>query len=271
MQATKNYPKVTFEANVFRRNRQSCCHSKSLPKKSEIDMGSQMIEQSNDVAAECLGVKVPHSPFLHDKRIERIQSGRYERQEIAAALALIKCEDRVLELGAGLGVVSAVIAKNVNPAAILSYEANPNLVPHIDALHGLNGIASNITLKNQVLLSSPDRPDEVEFFIGNSFLGASLINKPNRASRAISVPTADFETVRAKFKPTVLILDIEGGELDLLRHADLSGIRTIVIEFHPGAYGIAGMRACKTILKNEGFQPNPDHSTRFVWACERVS
>ena len=62
------------------------------------------------VAAECLGVMVPSSEFLTEQRIERIKAARYEGQEIEGALHVIGREDRVLEIGAGLGIVGAVIA-----------------------------------------------------------------------------------------------------------------------------------------------------------------
>ena len=72
-----------------------------------------------------------------------------------------------------------------------------------------------------------------------------------------------------ELKPTVLLCDIEGGELDLLEHADLSGIRAIVMEFHPEAYEVEGMRKCKRILTQAGFEKNEDVSTRKVWTCTR--
>lgn len=224
---------------------------------------------ASGVAAEYLGIRVPHSPFLNEARIARIAAGRYEGPEIAAALALVGPDDRVIELGAGIGLVGAVVAHQARPAAMMSFEANPALVPVIEDLYALNGLEGAITLKNQVLLAGPDRPEVIPFHVRNSFLGSSLIENKARKSRAVAVPTADFETVRKSFRPTVLIMDIEGGERDLLESADLSGIRAVIVEFHPGAYGVPGMRRCKSILRAAGFRKSEDHSTRTVWACER--
>lgn len=70
---------------------------------------------TQEVAATCLGVKVPQSSFLTETRINRINAARYEGQEIAGALHVIREDDRVLEVGAGLGVVGAVIATNAKP------------------------------------------------------------------------------------------------------------------------------------------------------------
>lgn len=226
-----------------------------------------MAEQK--IAAVCCGVRVPASPFLNETRIERINAARYEGDEIAGALAVIGPDDRVLEMGAGLGVVGGVIAHNARPAALLSFEANPAMIPHIRALHAANHLGGRIALRNEVVISAPERPETATFFVRNSFLGSSLIDHDHRDTRAVEVPTRGWSDVLAEFRPTVLVMDIEGGELEFLRHADLSGIRAVVIEFHPGIYGRAGTRECKSILRAGGFSKLPGPSTRLVWACTR--
>lgn len=221
------------------------------------------------IAAICKGVRVPQSPFLTDTRIERINAARYEGDEIAGALAVVRPGDRVLELGAGLGIVGAVTAKNAQPEAMLSFEANPELVPHIRSLHRENGLDGVIELRNEVLVSAPERPDSMTFYVQNSFLGSSLHDKTSRKTRAVEVPTADYHATVKAFRPNVLIMDIEGGELEFLRHADLTGIRAVVIEFHPSVYGKDGMQTCKSALRDVGFKKNDALSTRLVWTCTR--
>lgn len=220
-------------------------------------------------AANCLGVKIPPSPFLNESRIERLNAGRYEGQEILGVLSTVSETDRVLELGAGIGVVGAVAAHNRKPQRVLSFEANPALIGTINNLYSMNGLTDRISVVNEVLLSAPDRPDEISFHVQNSYLGSSLVAKSNRVSREVKVKTRDFEEVRRRFSPTILVMDIEGGELELLRHANLDGIRAIVIEFHPDAYGVGGMRECKNILRDQGFAKSDEVSTRLVWTCTR--
>ena len=222
-----------------------------------------------EAAALCMGVRVPPSPFLTETRIERIAQERYEGDEIAGALAVVRPGDRVLEMGAGLGVVGAVTAKNARPAAVLSFEANPELIPHIRALHRENGLEDIIELRNAVLVSAPDRPATTPFHLHNSFLASSLIDPPGRDTQSVEVPTADFDATMRAFRPDVLLMAIEGGELEFLKHADLGGVRAVVLEFHPGVYGKAGMQACKSILKTAGFEKLDGPSTRLVWTCTR--
>ena len=219
--------------------------------------------------AECHGVKVPDSPMLTPVRIERINAARYEGQEIAGALQVVREGDKVLEMGAGIGLVGAIVAKNAKPKKVVSFEANPNLIDHITALYKMNRLSSRIEVRNEVLISAPDAPETMAFHIRNSYLGSSLIDSDSRATTRVDVPTAGYTKVHKDFGPDVLLMDIEGGELEFLRHASLDGVRAIVIEFHPDAYGREGMRECKGIIERAGFAKVPDHCTRQVWTCVR--
>ncbi|WP_375691385.1 FkbM family methyltransferase [Pseudooceanicola sp. LIPI14-2-Ac024] len=219
------------------------------------------------IAANCLGVDVPASPYLHDRRIARLNAGTYEEQEILGALRCVRPGDTVLELGAGLGIVGAIVARNLRPARVRSFEANPALIPHIEALYALNGLTDRIAVENRVLLAGPDQPEEVTLHLTNSYLGSSVHEKSEVRS-AVQVPTGDFDTACAGAE--VLIMDIEGAEIDILRQADLSGLRAVVIEFHPGVYGRAGLIECKDRLRAAGLAPIASVSTRRVWACERA-
>jgi len=222
-----------------------------------------------DTAAACYGVRVPPSRFLSAARIRRINQGRYERQEITGACALITARDRVLELGAGLGVVGAVVAHSCAPAQMLSVEANPDLIPPIRQLYALNGLQDRITLRNAVVIAAPEAPPQVPFHIGASFLGASLLPGARRSRKRVMVDTIRYDTLRREVAPTALIMDIEGAELAFLEHADLTGLRAVIVEFHPEVYGNDGLRRCKRILRQAGFRRDAQTSTRTVWACAR--
>lgn len=236
---------------------------------TEQDSDTPRMELSEEVAAVCLGLKVPQSPFLNANRIQRIEAARYEGQEIKGALHVVQASDRVLEVGAGIGVVSGVVALNAKPEKVLSFEANPALVPTIQMLHKINGLEGRVELRNQVLYAGEGRPETMRFYVHESYLGSSLIERKGRSAQSVDVPTAAMEEVIAELNPTVLIMDIEGGELELLRHADLGQFRAVVLEFHPEAYGVEGMRECKAILTEAGFQRVEEKSTRTVWTCVR--
>jgi FkbM family methyltransferase len=223
-----------------------------------------------EIVATCQGLRIPASNFLNPTRIKRISASRYEGEEIAGALHVVEPSDRVLELGAGLGIVGAVTALNRHPQAVLSFEANPALLPHINALYAENGLTERIRVVNKVLLCGADQPEKATFHIHSSYLGSSLFDNSKRRTTAVDVETADFNETAAEFGATILLMDIEGAELELLRQIDLTRFRAVVLEFHSHVYGIAGMKECKNILRKAGFSKVKEKSSRTVWTCVRV-
>lgn len=221
------------------------------------------------IAATYHGIRVPRSPYTTEKRVQQIETMRYQGKEIAGALASVRPGDRVLELGAGLGILGAVVARLSRPSAILSYEANPDLLPHIRALHAENGLSEVIDLRNEFPMSSGDRPDSVTFYQDESSLALSVTGNPTGTWRPVSVRTADLDAVIADFRPDVVVIDIEGAELRLLQHTRLQGVRAVIIKFYPTLYGTEDSWSCKRLLKNLGFQKQAEHSAPSVWTCER--
>lgn len=232
-----------------------------------------MTDASTDPApltavAHCLGVAVPGSRYMSEARIARINAARYEGDEIAAALAIVRDGDRVLELGAGLGIVGGVIAHNRAIERMISFEANPNLIPVARSLYALNGLTT-VELRNQLVLSGPDQPASLSFHLHSSYLGSSLLLGAAQSKQTVDIPTVDWAEVVAELRPTVLVMDIEGGELDLLTHADLSGLRAVVLELHPNAYGREGHSACRRFLRRAGLVRVPSLCRRDVFAFAR--
>ncbi|MDE9449107.1 FkbM family methyltransferase [Aliiroseovarius sp. Z3] len=223
-----------------------------------------------EIVATYHGVEVPDAPHLGPTMIANMKAGRYERREVEAALALIKSRDRVVEMGAGTGVVGAVIAKNCQPEAITSFEANHKLIDHARALYDHNGLANLISLRYQIVISEPTPPETVEFFIRGNFLGSGMtITKGQATAEKVQVPVAAWADIKAECQPTVLVMDIEGAELGFFRHADLSGIHTMIVELHRHIYHRPGMREIRDGLAAQGFVENPQLSRGGVFAFER--
>ena len=215
------------------------------------------------------GVKVPPSPLIGPYLRRTLKEGWYEAREVTAALRLVRPGDRVLELGAGIGVTGAITALNRFPQKVLCYEPNPNLIEPIRALHVLNGLSDMIEVENAVVLAGDAPPPTAKFNVRPNYIGSRLADEAKRGT-VIDVPVHPFDAVKARFCPDVLLIDIEGAELDFLEKADLTGIRALVIEFHPKIYGMPGMRHCKSLLRAQGLDRGPG-STQSVWAAVRVA
>ncbi len=220
------------------------------------------------VVAVCHGIEVLQGPHLSRSMIASMGSGRYEGNEIAIGLALIPEGARILELGAGSGLVGAILARNVKPESILSIEANPNLIAPIQALHAHNGLSGTILVVHAVVMSDPKASAKVDFFVKGNFLGSSLIQRDGRM-RKVSVPVLGYDALCTRYPHDTIMMDIEGGELDFLRHADLSHIKLLIAEMHRDVFGREGMRECRALLAQAGLIFSARHSQGGVHVFQR--
>lgn len=196
--------------------------------------------------------------------------GKYERKELEIGAAMLKDEDRILEMGAGLGFVGGYLAHSRPSVELWAFEANPNLIPHVENMYSVNAMTHRARVSNNVVLTGDGLPPTARFHIYNCYLGSSLFDREDKPRPFVDVPTIAWKDIHRKYQPTFLLMDIEGGELEFLEGADLEGIETVVIEFHPDRYDIAGMRRCKRLLRRAGFEPNGELSSRTVWGCSRM-
>ena len=224
-----------------------------------------------DVVATYHGVEVLAAPHLTRRMVESMALGRYERREVACGLAAIPEGSRILEMGAGSGVVGAVLARNTNPAAMLSIEANPFLIDHITRLYAHNGLSDLISVRHAVVLTDSAAPPVMDFFVQNNFLGSGLVSRKEAKATRVTVPVLGYQALKASFPHDVIMMDIEGGELDFLRHADLTGVHTFIAEVHKDIYGREGVQEVRRLMGKAGFTISDDLSKVGVHVYKRAA
>ena len=218
------------------------------------------------------GLLFPDDPEVLPARIRRaLREERYERKEFDAARALLRPRDTVLELGGGIGFMSTVAARLCRVRRVVSYEANPRLIPYIRRVHAANGVAGRVTLRNALLAGR--RGKAVDFHIRRNLLASSLAPRQGKGDGGIvaveKVAVHGIGTVLREVKPTALICDIEGAEAELLPRADLSGLRLAIVELHPQWIGQAGVQAVFDSMQRAGLSYFPKRSHAKVVAFRR--
>ncbi|WP_300056554.1 FkbM family methyltransferase [uncultured Roseobacter sp.] len=224
-----------------------------------------MTDRPPNIIAEYHGIEVPEAPHFGSGMIRSMKEGSYEGKEVRAGLSTLRPGARILEMGAGSGIVGAVLAKNCHPEKMLAIEANPNLIPHITQLYAHNGLSGLIEVRHAVVLSDPTAPARVDFFLRGNFLGSALtvLKKPEKAER-VSVPVLRYGDLKQAFPHSVIVMDIEGAEREFLRHADLEGVETLIFEVHRKIYGRAGMQEIRDVLARRGFRMDDEASVPGV-------
>lgn len=176
----------------------------------------------------------------------------YEKEEAMYLSKYLSPEAKVIELGGCLGFVSCLTNKILNnKSKHIVLEANPNLIPWIEKNRNRNNCMFSI--ENAVI----SEENEIPFYIHDLIVGGSLKRK---TEKKVPIKGITFDALQKKYDTTfdTLLMDIEGGELELFRNHKnaISNFKTIFFEVHPFA-GILTKREaqeCEEILLELGFK-----------------
>lgn len=208
------------------------------------------------------GVRIPlDMPILSEAILRSIRSGQYEYEEQRQLPGIIQPGERVLELGVGIGFIASMILRHQNTEAYLGFEANPDLLPCIREVFELNEVDGEV--RNQVLVHEPGIT-HLDFYKRPNFWASSLSPEPWGYDSKVPIAARQLNEVIADFKPTLIVCDIEGGELDVFRQADLHGVKRIYLEIHQKVLGRQGIKELFDTLGAKNFHYDQFHSTGAV-------
>ncbi|WP_171234455.1 FkbM family methyltransferase [Ruegeria sp. HKCCA6837] len=214
-------------------------------------MATEFAEDGGSVCYR--GVRIHKKPGLFTRRILRsMRLGRYETAELRHAERCIEQGERILDIGAGVGFLSTKIAQIEGVDKVVSVEANPALIDVIQATFEENDVSDKAECLHGILGQTNDG-NTVDFYIRKNFWASSLSGEERAYTEKVEVPILDFNDIVAKFAPTLIICDIEGGEADLFQQCDLRSVSHLVIEVHPGIYGQKGLARVFQAVMDQGF------------------
>lgn len=208
-----------------------------------------MPDKSLPETAQLGRVRLPIVPsLLSPLIIKGIRKSWYEKDERRAIEVAVREGDRVLELGGGLGACSATAAITARLQSLTVVEANPNLLDAIRLTMSLNGVEEFKLVWGAVSTSSAET---TRLQVGEHYWAAKETR--SAGSDTVEVPILSPQPILSRTKPDVLICDIKGNE-EGLEVADLSGMGSFIVEFHPNSYGMATMERLDAKLAVAGFK-----------------
>ena len=206
------------------------------------------------------GIVMRIDPRMSEFNIRKLALGRHTRHERDLLVRALREDDRVLELGGGIGMVAIECARRIGSDRVTSYEANPELESLIRENYALNDVSPDL----RMAMVGPE-PGSRAFNLSDKFSHSSVYDVGETA-RTVSVPVHAFGQVMAEVRPSVLVVDIQGAERELFRHADLGGVRLILVELHPFIVGLPGMLAIRRRMRAQGFAEADRSGNSFVFA-----
>jgi len=199
-------------------------------------------------------------------RVERaVSRGLYEQDELRLVGQLLSPGDVVLEVGAGIGVVSAYCAMRIGSSRVFAYEANPDLEPRIRETYSLNQVQPRLEM-----CAVGAQASKVTLYRGRHLWSSSILRPAGRV-RPVEVPVKALSEIAREIRPTLLIVDAEGAEGELFDRAHLPTVTRIVLELHERVIGTTNAERVRSRLAAMGFEELPELSAGERLTLRRVS
>lgn len=197
------------------------------------------------------GVKLPFDKVSDAELItpeirQAIHSASYSAETIQLLPDLVEPGDRVLVIGAGLGVVSTLIAKSRGIERVLALEANTALVPYLQRVHALNGVPSVEVVNGIPAVGANGR---APFFARRDVRASSQLPEDGDWQHAMLVPLVDLDLIISEEAVNLIICEIPMTSAHVLAEADLGAVEHISIT--PSFPAEAD--ALPTLLAEKGF------------------
>jgi FkbM family methyltransferase len=194
------------------------------------------------------GVRIRVGAHMSRRVEQSLAKGFYEQDQLQLIDAIITPDDIVLEVGAGLGLVSTYCAKRVGSSQVFAFEADPELEPCIRETYSLNGVDPVLDM-----CAVGARAGRVTLLRDKHLVSAS-VGRRRGGSAPVEVPGKALNYVVERVQPTLLIVDGEGAERGLFDGAELGSVTRIVLELHDRVIGPAATDQVRARLTDLGFE-----------------
>ncbi len=155
-----------------------------------------------------------------------IRSGAYSADLVRLLPEAVVPGDRVLVIGAGLGVVSTLIARNEGIDRVIAVEANTALIPYLNRVHDLNGVSEVETI-NAVLAES--KKGRIPFFARRDLRTSSLLPHDRSWQQVMMVPFMNLNLILTEERISLIICDVPIASAQPLAQAELGQVDCILL------------------------------------------
>lgn len=204
------------------------------------------------------GVRLDLPVNLLTPRIrDAFERGYYEAAEADEVPHILQPGERVLEIGSAIGFLATLVAKTGKASRVIAVEANPALVEISRRTFILNKV--DVEVHHELL---DHEEGEGELFVHPDFWSSST--RRWEGARRVCVPKKVFQQRLAEWRPTLILVDIEGGEKTLFDGVDLTGVQRVMIEMHQENIGRDGMKHVFDAFSAQNFHYDQWHSSKRV-------
>ena len=200
---------------------------------------------------EILGVRLALNDSRISNRMRYVLCKGYEIDDALVVKQLISDNDRVLECGSSIGFLSLYATKIVGVKYYAMVEANSELLGLVDKNYFLNNVEKAGPWLNYAVCATDC---ELDFGVNKNFWSSSVVGRPG-VCKTVKVLGRTLESIVSslEFIPNILIMDIEGSEVDIpVSHFKI--FDKIIMEVHPKISGKKRVDDFIRTLLTEGYQ-----------------
>ena len=158
--------------------------------------------------------------------------------------------DTVIDIGAGIGIFSLKMSKVMDNAQLIAIEPDPENYAFLKK----NALINNLKIKLHPIALSKNHGHS-KFFVSSMKILSSI--NPIKGAREIDVLVSTLDRVLdgQQTGRTLIKIDVEGAELDVLKGAEetMKGEVSLIMEVHPQHVKLQDI---ETHLQNRGFSTN---------------
>ena len=196
-------------------------------------------------------------------------------EEYAAFKAAVRPGVTVLDVGANIGAYTLLFATWAGPSGrVVAFEPSPHSAEGLREHLRLNGVADRV----EIVQAAVSNAEGTAWFDCSGPSGANALISEARGGGAITVNTTTLDAYCESrgLRPSVIKVDVEGAELDVLR----GGRRTlaqpgldIFVEFHPSVWAARGItrEAIAAELAAQRLRADPLDPALDIWNTEGIS
>lgn len=203
------------------------------------------------------------SSVITDQIAKELFMDVYEKEERFAVQKTVQEHDRVLEIGAGMGVVTLQLLKRVKSEQVVALEANPRVFAILEKNMKDNGLSPKLINKAVV-----NNSDGRAFQFGDSFTSGSIHQRPG-IENAVSISVMEINQLLNSDTFTTVVMDVEGAEIELVPSILGSSVDTLILELHPHIVGDQEISRLENSIYEAGFIKRYDASLGRVAAFTR--
>jgi len=199
-----------------------------------IDLASRREQRaSGNSVVHPAGVRLPFdnpsdSELVAPEVRQAVSSGAFEADIIGLLDGAVRSGERVLIIGAGLGVVSTLVARMPEVERVIAIEADTAVAPYTQRVHAANGVPWVETINAVVTGSGTGR---VPFFSRRDLRASSLVPEHGAWRHVMLVPMMDLNLMLTEERISLVIHNLPQSPVRLLSHAALGSVERILVAY----------------------------------------